>query len=323
MLLFSQGKQIINSTTVGYVQEQSIAAQAGFQEGDKILSVSGNKVNTWNDVMQQFVSNMGNDVVFSVQRDGAQKNIIIKTDELSLDETKPLGISFRLPAVIGKLVPSSPAEKAGLLPGDKILSINGKAVQSWDDMTGIVSENADKPLAFQVERNGQPKELNITPEATDELDEEGNSHIVGKIGAWPHFEKQEVGFFMSFIEGFDNTLSITGLDVKALGWLVTGKKSAREMIGGPIMITKMAGEFAKSGLGSLFELIAHLSIMLAIVNVLPIPALDGGHITIVLIEQIRRKPLSTQTKLKIQQVGMAILLVLIIFIMYNDIARLL
>ena len=93
------------------------------------------------------------------------------------------------------------------------------------------------------------------------------------------------------------------------------------MLGGPIMITKLAGEFAKSGFASLMELIANLSIMLALINILPIPALDGGHIAIVFIEEIRRKPLTTKTKLKIQQVGMAILFVLIIFVMYNDILR--
>ncbi len=321
-LLFTEGKQIITSTTVGYVQEGGVAAKTGFQVKDKILTIDGKPVKNWNEVAQMFVSHLGSNIDFQVERDGQVKEIVIPASILKMKESEQLDMSPMLLARIGEVLPDSPASEAGLKPGDKIVSINGQPIVSWDEMTEVIRSNPDKPLSFVVSNNGETREITITPKPTDEIDEEGKSNIVGKIGAGPYFEKLSVPFFTSFKEGFTNTLFVTSLNVKAIGWLVTGKKSPREMLGGPIMITKLAGEFAKTGFGNLMALIANLSIMLAIVNILPIPALDGGHIMIIMIEEIRRKPLSTQTKVKIQQVGMALLLILIVFVMYNDILRL-
>ena len=109
--------------------------------------------------------------------------------------------------------------------------------------------------------------------------------------------------------------------VKTLYWLVTGKKSAKEVIGGPIMIGKMAGDFAKTGFVNLLELLAYLSLMLAIINILPLPVLDGGHLVMIIIEGITGKPIPTKVKVAIQQVGMALMLMLILFVIYNDISR--
>ena len=188
-------------------------------------------------------------------------------------------------------------------------------------MTGVIKNNPDKALDFTILHDGSEISKTIIPETADEIDENGVSHMIGKIGIGIYYEKKSLPIFAAFGEGFNRTVFITGLNIKGIWWLISGKKSARDMLGGPIMITKLAGEFAKSGFASLMELIANLSIMLALINILPIPALDGGHIAIVFIEEIRRKPLTTKTKLKIQQVGMAILFVLIIFVMYNDILR--
>ncbi len=322
-LLHFKGEPILPITEIGYVAEESAFQEAGFRVGDKILSVNGQPISTWNDVRDQFISNLGKEISFEIERQGERFTIVLGKDLLKTKNSDQLGIFPLIPAVVGEIIPGTPAQKVGLQPGDRIMSIAGTPVKSWEEMTKIVRANANNPLDFEIERNGKILHIQITPEPTDEIDENGVSHIVGKIGIGIYYETRQLGPGEAIIEGLQRTFFYTTLNFRALGWLITGKKSAKEMLGGPIMITKMAGDFAKSGFSSLMELIAHLSIMLAILNILPIPALDGGHITIVIIEHIRRKPLTTKTKLKIQQWGMAILFVIMFFVIYNDIARLL
>ena len=321
-LLNQEGEPIIPGTTIGYVAEDGVLAKAGIQKYDKILKINDQPVASWNDIRDAYISNLGSPMTFTVKRGDQTAEVTLTRELMQAQNADQLSIAPLLPAKVGEVIPGTPASKTDLQRGDLIVSIGGQAVKSWDDMTRIIRQNPGKPLEFIIDRSGQKLTYTITPESSDEIDEKGASHIVGKIGIGLYYEKKSLPLIPAFKEGFKKTLFYTTLNVKALGWLVTGKKSAREMLGGPIMITKMAGDFAKSGFASLMELIAHLSIMLAIINILPIPALDGGHITIVLIEQIRRKPLTTKMKLRIQQWGMGILLFLMMFVIYNDIIRL-
>jgi len=322
-LLHFEGQQVIPSTTVGYMIEDGISQSAGIQVGDKILSINDAPVNTWNDVIENYISNLGNQITFTIERAGEVKEVIFGSEILAQNASEQLDMAPQTPARVGNILPESPAARSGLQRGDRIINIANTPTASWDEMTEIIRKNANQPLNFQIERDGQIISKTITPEAVSQIDENGKDTILGQIGINVYIEREALSFFPALSEGFHKTVFITGLNIKALWWLVTGKKSARDMLGGPIMITKLAAEFAEVSFSSLLELIANLSIMLALINILPIPALDGGHITIVLVEEIRRKPLSTRTKLKIQQVGMAILLMLIVFVMYNDILRLL
>lgn len=322
-LLSFQGEPLLPTTTVGYVMENGIAQQAGLQVGDRILKVNGQPVSTWNEIAELYVANLGKEIVFTVERNGETLEVRFDKNIIKEKNSERLDFGPLIPPRVGEVIPGTPAQEVGLQRGDLIVRIEGQPVKSWEEMTEIVRRNPDKPLLFEIQRGDKLLKLTITPKPTDEIDKEGNSHIVGKIGIGFYYVKRKLSLFPALKEGIQRTVFLTTLNVRALGWLITGKKSAKEMLGGPIMITKMAGDYARSGFGSLMELIANLSIMLAIINILPIPALDGGHIMIVLIEEIRRKPLSTQTKVRIQQVGMAILLVLIVFVMYNDILRLL
>ncbi|MEJ2635252.1 MAG: RIP metalloprotease RseP [Calditrichia bacterium] len=321
-LMHIEGEPIIPYTTVGYVAETGVMEQAGIKVGDKILSINGQPVHTWNDIRDQYIGNLGNRMVFKIDRDGKTDDIIVKKSALEEKNSDQLDIFPLIPAKVGEVLPDSPAGQAGLQRGETILSINGQQVKSWEAMTNIVRDNPNKSLEFTIQKDGETLTKTITPDVASEISENGTDHKIGKIGIGVYYEKNKLPVGAAMVQGFDKTVFITKMSVKGLWWIVSGKKSAKRMLGGPIMITKLAGEFAKSGFASLLELVANLSIMLAFINILPIPALDGGHIAIVAIEAIRRKPLSTQTKLKIQQVGMALLFVLIIFVMYNDIMRL-
>jgi len=322
VLLNIEGEPIIPSTTIGYMAEDGASQRAGLEIGDQILKIDGQPVSTWNDVRDNYFAHLGDKMVFLISRNDSTRQIIYDSKIPQSENAEQLDIFPRLPAMVGSVVANSPASEAELQRGDKILAINGKPVKSWEEMTNIVQANPNKSLDVLIYRDGTDYNKQMTPEAVDEVGEDGKSNIVGKIGIGFYYEKKYLPLLPAFASGFQKTIFITDMSVKGLWWLVSGKTSARQMLGGPIMITKLAGEFAKSGFASLMELIANLSVMLALINVLPIPALDGGHIAIVIIEEIRRKPLTTRTKLKIQQVGMAILLVLIVFVMYNDIMRL-
>jgi len=321
-LLHFEGQQINRSTVVGYITvENGISETAGMQVGDKILAINDKPVHSWNDVIENYISQLGSEIVFTVDREGEIQEIVFGAEILSEKAAEQLDLRPQMPAQVGLIVPESPAAQADLNSADRIVSIEGIPTPSWDEMTEMIQANPDNPLSFQIERQGKIITKTVTPEAVSQIDEEGKEITIGRIGIQPYIERQELALIPSITVGFKKTIFITGLNIKALWWLVTGKKAARDMIGGPIMITQLAAEFAGIGFVYLLDLIANLSIMLALINILPIPALDGGHITIVLLEEIRRKPLSTHTKVKIQQVGMAILLVLIVFVMYNDILR--
>jgi regulator of sigma E protease len=302
-LLHFEGQQIRRSTVVGYMIEDGISQSAGIQVGDKILAINNKPINTWNDVIENYISQLGNKITFSIDREGEALEIVFGEEILSEKAAEQLDIAPRIPATIGMIIPESPAAQAGLQSEDRIISIEGIPTPSWQDMTRIIQTNANNFLNIQIDRKGEIIALTITPEAVSQIDEEGKDNIIGRIGIQPYMEREVLALIPSITEGFKKTIFIAGLNVKALWWLATGKKSAREMIGGPIMITKLAAEFAQVGFVYLLDLIANLSIMLALINILPIPALDGGHITIVVLEEIRRKPLSTRTKIKIQQVG--------------------
>jgi regulator of sigma E protease len=321
-LLHFEGERSYPSTTVGYMVQGGISEAAGIQLGDQILSINNTPVQNWNDVREQYISHLGDRMVFRVKRGEEIREIIFNKDILSQETAEQLDLDPRLPAMVGDIKAESPASKAGLQRGDRILSIAGTPVDSWDEMTDIIRSNPDKPLKFEIMHNNEKLSTTITPAPVTGINAQGEEQVVGQIGVEIYYDKKSLALFPALTEGIDQTFFITGLNIKGLWWLVSGQKSAKDMLGGPIMITKMAGDMAKISFSSLMFLIANLSIMLAIINILPIPALDGGHITIVLIEEIRRKPLTTGTKLKIQQVGMAILFVLIAFVMYNDIIKL-
>ncbi len=218
---------------------------------------------------------------------------------------------------IGEVTADFPAQKAGIVAGDKIVSINGKTVTAWEEMTEIIHSRPDQDIDVVWEHEGQSKSATIHSRS-EKMPIDTEIRQVGIIGVAPKLMMKKVGLFTAIGEGFNRSIYITALVVVSLKNLIIGKESLKSL-GGPVMIAKLAGESARSGWDTLFALMAFLSLNLAILNVLPIPALDGGHILILLIEGIIRRPLSVKTRILIQQIGMAILLALIIFVVVNDI----
>jgi len=222
--------------------------------------------------------------------------------------------------VVNEVITNLPADQAGIKTGDRILAVNDVKIDSWEDMTKQIHNYPDQEISIRWRHDNQEYEKSLTTVSNMILD--GSKLVkVGLIGISPAYTHRNAGFFEAMGSGFNNTWYWLKVTVISLKMLVTGEESLKN-IGGPIFIAQLAGESAKSGLASLLGLMAIISINLALINILPIPAFDGGHLIVTITESIIRHPLSIKTKLRIQQVGLAIILMLMVIVIFNDVSRL-
>jgi len=229
---------------------------------------------------------------------------------------------FILKASVGEVREGSPAFAAGLKTGDEITAIDGTRVSNWNDMTETIGASNGKTLKINVKRAGRDLVFQITPElipAKNIFGEDIKRYIIG-ISSSGEFYTQKLNLFQAMAESFRQTYNIIELMVVILGKLITGVIST-DTIGGPIMIAKMAGDQAKSGIENLIFFIALISVNLAIINLLPIPILDGGHLLFFFIEAVKGHPVSLKVREVAQQIGLFIILLLVILVFYNDIFR--
>jgi len=223
---------------------------------------------------------------------------------------------------VGTVRDGSPALTAGLKPGDLITVIDSVPVTSWDDMTEIIGASKGKTLEITVRRADSEKVFRIKPElvsAKNIFGEDIQRFIIG-ISASGEAYTKDLNPLQAFTHSLVQTYKIIELMVMIIGKLIAGDIST-DTIGGPIMIAKMAGDQAKSGVTNLIFFMALISVNLAIINLLPIPILDGGHLLFFFIESIKRKPVSLKVREVAQQVGLFIIILLIIFVFYNDITK--
>lgn len=215
--------------------------------------------------------------------------------------------------VIGGVITGQPAAKAGLIENDKILEVNGEKVATWTEFTSIIKKSANAPLTMKLVRNNHIKYVTVTPANMDKTG--------AKIGAYSQVRYEKQGILTSIKLGFIKTYQFTGQLIGGLGMLFTGEASAADLAG-PVGITKMVGEAAQGGTLYLLAFTAFLSINLGILNLLPIPALDGSRMVFAAIEAIRRKPLAPEKEGFIHWLGFMFLMLLIVIVTYNDIIRL-
>lgn len=233
------------------------------------------------------------------------------------------GFPVLLPRV-GDVIKDSPAAQAGLQKGDVIEGIEGKAVNEWTDLQSAVASSELKPLQFTVKRDGKVFHANITPKESQDKNIFGETVNRKMIGVAPSGETvtQSINPLAAFPRAIERTYNICELTVLGLVKLVQGSISSKN-IGGPILILQTAGKTAREGKSTFLNFVAIISINLAIVNVLPIPILDGGHILFYAIEIVTRRKISQKTVEIAQKVGVVILVMIMAFAFYNDIARML
>lgn len=220
--------------------------------------------------------------------------------------------------VLGEVSPDNPAAKAGLRPGDRIVSIGGQAMTTWPQVVERVRASPGKPLALVVERNGERRNVTLTPRSEREQDA-----VVGKIGAagLPQTAFRKLGFGQALSVGTQETVRMVTLLLTTLRDLFTGALSPRNL-GGLLAIGEASGESAQQGLGSYFLFLAFLSVNLAVLNLLPIPILDGGHLMFLAVEAIRGRPLSLEARIRLSHVGLIIVVGLMLWANGNDVVRL-
>lgn len=223
---------------------------------------------------------------------------------------------------VGATIANSPAQLAGVQKGDRILEIEGEKIAQWEEMTAIIYKNPGKPLDFKIMREGKTVSLKISPEKKKEKNIFGEEIEIGLIGIRPlgtEFTKR-----FSPLEaiplGFRRTYDYAALNMKGIAKLIQ-RTIPSDSIGGPILIFQMAGKQASHGALTFFTFMGGMNVMLGIMNLLPIPVLDGGHLFFFVIEWIRKKPLSDKIMLNAQKVGLALLALLMAFAFYNDILR--
>ena len=214
----------------------------------------------------------------------------------------------------------APAHQLGLEEGDRILQINGTSVDSWEDMTDIVHNLPETMIHVKWQRGVLEFEDSVKTIST-EMVIDGKIKTLGMIGISPEIIMHDATFAESISSGFTRTFVWLNLTIESISMLITGEASFDD-VGGPVMIAKIAGESARAGIWTLFNLMAIISINLALLNILPIPGLDGGHIIIASIEGLSRRKLPAKVKMGVQQFGMLLLLILFMFIMVNDISKL-
>lgn len=322
---------------IGSVAEDSVAAQAGLAGGMEIVSVDGHQTPTWRAVNQQLLRHIGEsgEVVFGVREEGtdlryerrvALRDWLVGAEDFDLLEG--LGLTPWAPAIAPRfeeILPGSPAKRAGMQAGDRILAVDGQPVDSWETWVEIVRDSPGEALEVEVDRAGDRLTLALTPELT--RDERGRA--IGQVGVrveLPPLPDSMVREFRynplsALGEALTQTWSMTVFTLDSIKKLLSGLISPKNL-SGPITIAKVATASAQSGLESWLGVLALLSISLGVLNLLPIPVLDGGHLLFYLVEWIKGSPVSDRLQNLGFQVGVSIVLALMLFAIYNDISRL-
>jgi len=312
---YSQGKVVRETTEIGYVTQESPAEKAGLTKGDKVVSINGHKVQYWDDIAKLiYIDTMGDDVVFAVDRNGKPVERHIARSSIPEPTDVAFGIVPTQTEIVVSMVSSGmPADKVGLQPLDVLLALNGQSIQYDMKVKDIVQANADKPIPIVWRRDGQEMTGTITPTSDGLIGIQYGARYIGPV------TRMDYSLLQAFPEGVKELAGMSVLFVRQMGQLVTGKVAFAQSVGGPIKIAQMATQSAELGVVSYFGFMALLSISLAFLNILPIPALDGGHLVFLAYEGIFRREIPAKIKMVIQQAGFVLLLAFMAFVVVNDI----
>ena len=322
---------------IGEVEPGSLGQQAGIQAGDEILSVDHQRTPTWSSVIDVFVERIVEekrvDFEFRDAR-GNKKETTLDLSRISIDDMaggrlmSSLGILPEkpvIPAIIGKVIKGGAAERAALQVGDKILAVDGVKVTDWLEWVDVIRQSPEQRLLIKLQRDGAVLTMELTPAA-----EMVDGKRIGRIGAIVDTSFQQdrsrvaiesYSLLPALVKASDKTLDMSMMTLRILGKMLVGEASVKNL-SGPISIAQYAGHSAELGVVAFLSFLAIVSISLGVLNLLPIPLLDGGHLLYYLVELVKGSPVSESVQVIGQQLGLAILLGLMGLAFYNDILRL-
>ena len=300
---------------IGYVVTGSEGEHHGFKNGDCIRTVGGTPVATWESLGPALVNHAGVSLPVVVERAGTQVELTLPADHGALEGLQAIGLLPPQDAVVGRLAPDMPAAAAGLKEGDRIVAIGEATVASWYDLRPLIQETGAVPVTVHLLRDGQPLTVTLTPQKAAS----GDDYL---IGISPRHETvfKRFPFLEAVRAGADRTMELIDLTLVFIRKLFAGAVSTSN-IGGPITVVQIAGQAAQTDLSSILSVLAFLSIQLGILNLLPIPILDGGHLFFYAFEMVFRRPLSLRAREWAQQLGLILLIMLMVLAFYNDIVR--
>ena len=320
---------------VGTVEPDTIASRAGFQSGDRIQSVNSTPVEDWGSAQTEIALNLeAGKVAVAVQTaSGAQT--VRTIDAAGTEEAGKIAknqgyiglMPFKISTVIGGVEKGSPADKAGLKTGDKLTAADGKPITSWQEWANLTRQSPGRKIALTYERDGQARTADIRPDTVERSDKT----LIGRVGLLPQSDKAwdrqirrnyRPSVVRAFRMGWEKTVSYSWTTVKFFGKLISGNASASH-ISGPLTIADIAGQSAELGLQSYLEFLALVSISLGVLNLLPVPVLDGGHLVFYTAEWIRGKPLGERIQNIGLRFGLALMMLMMAIAFFNDITRLL
>jgi regulator of sigma E protease len=320
---------------IGDVEPDSIAWQNNLRSGDKILNIGGKNVKTWQDSLISMIGDILDDEqikITVINKSGNKKTVILdvtgRTKELTSPNTLMPGLGFKpfiptIKPIIESVIPDGPADKADLMSGDVILRVNDIDIKSWNHFSEIIITNPNQNIDVEIKR------LDKFYQTTVFLDSKTDDKNQGFIGLQVRIDENEIKKYQaiqqySFPENLTMALNQTNqmiiLTLNMFGKMVTGQISGKNL-SGPLGIAKDAGTVAKRGLIPTLSFMAIISISLGILNLFPLPILDGGQILFVLIEKLIRRPIPEKIQIIFQQIGVGALLFLMIFAVYNDLIR--
>lgn len=326
-LAWKNGRQFDPTTRIGRINTELLPPEAAelatIPVGTKITAIDGEPVHSWDDIRERVATGNSNEIGISFE---GHAPIVIKLHRDALAERGKTAVALepQHPAVLGDLTPNYPAAKAGLQAGDSVVAINGQPVTQWVDAVALIKQSGGVEARFDVIRNGAPVSVTVTPKLEREIAADTTSKMIGRIGAMPRqpIETESLGLVGAVRVGTELTVSSAGAIFRTFRGLATRKVATTE-IGGPIMIGQMAAQQARAGIEPLLAFMALISMNLAVVNLLPIPVLDGGAFLILLAEGAMRRPLPPKVREMISLAGLGMILLIMFVAFKNDIMRLL
>ncbi|MBL1351801.1 MAG: RIP metalloprotease RseP [Zetaproteobacteria bacterium] len=319
------GQQVM-PPVVGHVAANSVSERAGIQPNDRLLTLNGQPLHAWSQFEEALKSQVGHDIILDVERNGHDFSVTLpvqagQKDALLVSVSEDaLGLTLGTQVLVDSVVKGSPAAAAGLKAGDEFIQVEGQDLDGVRHLIREIQSHAGQVLSLLVLRDGVTLGLQITPKAE-------NEHGVGKAGV--HLVSKPLteaiiyqqGVWEGVVYGFERTYEMTVLTVQVMGKMLTAAISP-ENLGGPIAIAQLAGRTADLGLVAFITFLALISVNLGVLNLLPVPILDGGHLVYLGLEKLRGKPLSDVVMERTQMVGVLLIGLLMVFAFYNDLMRL-
>ena len=323
---------------VGSVEENSVAMQAGFRVDDEITEINGRGTATWNTVLEKLVAGVIERSVATVSvRDvrGYERLLEVDLASISIDAMAQgnllglLGVEPvrpAIPAIIGEVANQGAAREAGLLAGDKMVAVDGTPVRDWRHWVELIRAAPGIPLSVRIIRDGEYLEMVLTPQ--EKVSEEGETIGFIGVGLDPDFDIDHSLFVIeayplhtALVKGVGKTLDMTVITLQILGRMITGQASLKNL-SGPVSIAQYAGQTAQLGIVAFLGFLAIVSVSLGVLNLLPVPLLDGGHLFYYCIEFFKGSPVSEPIQMLGQRIGIVLLFGLMTLAIYNDIIRL-